>query len=827
MFMKRVLAGLSAGLLAAVGAVTIPTVPDAAAIGAPDFGSVEELDLGGYRMTDLAADEAAGVVYVMIQATSQGPFHLKRVTADGTVDWSRPLYGTKRFGSVEVGPGGDIWVTARTSDSAEVQVRRFTPEGVELWRTALGGSHGDWCGEALAVDSEGNSYCGGSTFSADWASEAVANGAISTDSLVVKIDPDGNEVWAKGLTDPTIVNPSHASAAIRKLAITPNGKLFAFGLGDHADDGHYTSNGTSLVVLDAADGSQLSAQQLNVGESEDNGFHFAWDTPVLDVEVSADGNSVWAVGAYQEISAPLHRPWVGLLWHFDADGVLLGRVAVPDEGGGASLLHGVEEAADGGLYVTELHLQHIDGITGEWSTQLSAFDGLVETAELGRWDGLPGFGHLAVAGDVFWFGSSTRLRYISGSGTPGDPSDPLDIGGTTTGDVVVGSFSDPVAAGHPACVVDATDPTVQACFETNPERDQYLTSAGILDGSSNGKTTLGTHYLATSNPRVGFGPIDSGRSLAVVGLSSCVEEIDLRGTDWDDVFSSTRNGCPAIAHYEHYIAGPGPGTGLGGLVFISEDPGAYSLGAMSNQTTGIRYLPAAVPPVTDGKDTIKIVVIGDSFSAGNGSRDASDDRTYYGAKGCYRSSTAYSEIYAQALRDAGLKVTLLNRACSGGVIQDFSIARDMETRQVTVDISANPSAADHEITKMARDTDKCSATKSPDEFYGDFSIVERFGSTVLVECHRKMRPQRNAIGPDTDLVLFTFGGNDLGFSDIAKNCLVLKNPGSCRDDIKAAVKPLDEGTLQTRVEEVLTTIRDRSGGEAKIAFLGYPHLEGS
>lgn len=371
-------------------------------------------------------------------------------------------------------------------------------------------------------------------------------------------------------------------------------------------------------------------------------------------------------------------------------------------------------------------------------------------------------------------------------------------------------------------VVDATDPTVQACFETNPQRDQYLASAGVLDESSNGKTTLGTHYLATSNPRVGFSPVVTGRSLAVVGLSSCIEELDLRGTGWDNLLRSTRNGCPAIAHYSDFVAG----TGLGGTVFISEAPGAHSLGGLSQQTTGIRYLPSPIPPVTNSDGTIKIVVIGDSYSAGNGSRDANDDRTYYGAKGCYRSRTAWSEIYAQTLRDAGLKVTLLNRACSGGVIADFSIARPMETKVFSAEVDS--SVSDNDVFNMAKADGTCSATRSPDEFYGNFSI-QRFGSTAVVECTRKMQPQRNAIGADTDLVLFTFGGNDLGFGGIAKNCFVLKNPGSCRSSVEEATEFLerDGNPLGSRIEDVLTTIRSRSDDSAKIAFLGYPHLEGS
>ena len=62
---------------------------------------------------------------------------------------------------------------------------------------------------------------------------------------------------------------------------------------------------------------------------------------------------------------------------------------------------------------------------------------------------------------------------------------------------------------------------------------------------------------------------------------------------------------------------------------------------------------------------LKVVLLGDSYSAGNGAGD------YYGPHECYRSKNNWAERYIEALRTQGYAVTFVNRACRGGVTADI------------------------------------------------------------------------------------------------------------------------------------------------------------
>lgn len=69
---------------------------------------------------------------------------------------------------------------------------------------------------------------------------------------------------------------------------------------------------------------------------------------------------------------------------------------------------------------------------------------------------------------------------------------------------------------------------------------------------------------------------------------------------------------------------------------------------------------AATPP-----KPLKVVLIGDSYSSGNGAG------SYY-AKGCYRSSRNWAEQYVDRLTALGYNVTFVNRACNGAVTSVIS-----------------------------------------------------------------------------------------------------------------------------------------------------------
>jgi len=175
--------------------------------------------------------------------------------------------------------------------------------------------------------------------------------------------------------------------------------------------------------------------------------------------------------------------------------------------------------------------------------------------------------------------------------------------------------------------------------------------------------------------------------------------------------------------------------------------------------------PPSAAAAPDVPQPLKVVLLGDSYSAGNGARTSSDDRDYYGPKGCYRSHSNWAEQYVDSLQAAGYEVTFLNRACSGAVTADVLSDRDMDTQNRYYSPQPGygwPSSADEALAQIIA-ADPCNTNAYPDEEYWTHEVM-RFdgpGLPTFYSCLRHLTAQVDAIGPDTDLVLFTIGGNDM------------------------------------------------------------------
>ncbi len=65
--------------------------------------------------------------------------------------------------------------------------------------------------------------------------------------------------------------------------------------------------------------------------------------------------------------------------------------------------------------------------------------------------------------------------------------------------------------------------------------------------------------------------------------------------------------------------------------------------ALAGLVVGIGFPQQA--QAVDPRRPLNVLLLGDSYSAGNGSRDRSGDRTYFGAEGCYRSTTNWASQY--------------------------------------------------------------------------------------------------------------------------------------------------------------------------------------
>lgn len=81
--------------------------------------------------------------------------------------------------------------------------------------------------------------------------------------------------------------------------------------------------------------------------------------------------------------------------------------------------------------------------------------------------------------------------------------------------------------------------------------------------------------------------------------------------------------------------------------------------------------------------------------------------------------------------------------------------------------------------------------------------------------------QRNSLDSDTDVVTLTIGGNDIGFPDFARQCVI----GTCDFDSSEYTYALNaiDTSLQERVEDLLTSIA-LDATTAEIYVVGYPQV---
>lgn len=173
-------------------------------------------------------------------------------------------------------------------------------------------------------------------------------------------------------------------------------------------------------------------------------------------------------------------------------------------------------------------------------------------------------------------------------------------------------------------------------------------------------------------------------------------------------------------------------------------------------------LPGPLPPFS-------IVHLGDSFSAGNGARDASGSANFVEPSACLRSPTNWGQLFANSLKDV-FTVRYINRACSGATLTHLTNAQS-----------------------------------------------KTYGFTTIP-------PQIEAINKAVNLVLMTFGGNDLGFGSIIQECFVmgLRDVESCQEEIDNANAKLLG--LEKQLSVALGTIGSLINDKAKVVVVSYPHI---
>lgn len=84
--------------------------------------------------------------------------------------------------------------------------------------------------------------------------------------------------------------------------------------------------------------------------------------------------------------------------------------------------------------------------------------------------------------------------------------------------------------------------------------------------------------------------------------------------------------------------------------------------------------------------------------------------------------------------------------------------------------------------------------------------------------------QMKKLDSNTNLAMFTIGGNDVNFSDIVSQCFMIgmRDPATCRQKIDAANSKLPQVKKQTL--DILQAIDNRLDDNAQVVIVGYPRL---
>jgi len=241
----------------------------------------------------------------------------------------------------------------------------------------------------------------------------------------------------------------------------------------------------------------------------------------------------------------------------------------------------------------------------------------------------------------------------------------------------------------------------------------------------------------------------------------------------------------------------------------------------------------------DAARPVRTVVLGDSYSAGNGAG------SYRGAEGCFRSSNNYGSKFVDGVRAEGIATAApVVAACSGATTAEVLNESTRSSNWVRVRYERLTPPSGSTVTSdlallcsrlYSTDVDEFArrnGSASLDIFNSLATSVTTFKFVYVYagECERRAHAQIDSLTSQTDVVLLTLGGNDVGFSDIVVNCFVDNetNPlgGTCAGKLdKASALVSNPEGLRKKLKDALTAVRDRVSASSRVVLVGYPYLD--
>jgi len=193
---------------------------------------------------------------------------------------------------------GNVYVAGSSgctfSGNEDYMTIKYDPNGVQLWAERYNGTGDDWPA-AIAVDSLGNAYVTGGSDGA----------GTSLDSVTIKYDPNGVELWAKRYN-----GPANGDDITNGIVVDDGGNVYVTG----GSDGEGT-DGDSITIKYDPDGTELWVARYNNPENNGDGtgyialddFGNIFVAGVTDVNYDAliasidylvikydsDGNRIW------------------------------------------------------------------------------------------------------------------------------------------------------------------------------------------------------------------------------------------------------------------------------------------------------------------------------------------------------------------------------------------------------------------------------------------------------------------------------------------------------------------------------------------------------